>query len=61
MNSFDYELQNEFLEKNTLLNNKKGERISDSKEFIILSSKQYFLKIFRARVSSSTIITFNFI
>lgn len=35
MNSFEYELQNEFLEKNALLNNKKGERISDSKEFII--------------------------
>jgi hypothetical protein len=35
MNSFENELQNEFLVKNSLLNNKKGERISDSKEFII--------------------------
>lgn len=35
MNSFEYELQNEFLVKNSLLNNKKGESISESKEFII--------------------------
>lgn len=35
MNTFKHLLRDEFMEKSNLLNNKKGERIRDSKEFIL--------------------------
>jgi hypothetical protein len=40
MNAFNHLLQDEFIEKSNLLNNQKGKRVSDSKEFILWSESK---------------------